>query len=599
MISNSAHPFLSLLTSLILFFGFYEIGKFAVSKFSLKSLIQNVSSCEFQYTSIGIVIISLILFPLVAFTNSAKFILIIFSIILFVFGIKFLKSIKQIFLNFKIEKKDLFFYVFILIVSLYFLLALSPLTAADVLDYHSGVALNILRFDRYILLPEWFTGLQAGHGETLISLGFSVGAEQFGSLIQFSSILCISGIIIKFSENQRDLWSKYFLVVTVLTCPILIFLLSGNKPQIFYSSLLFFAFALNFVKLKNKKEILISYLIINILICLCVMGKFSFNLSGGLVWLFSTLNFINKENYRRLIIIPISVFAFLFLPFIYWKYINLGGNFFTYLYSPFPLHLPGYETFLNHNRGSQEIPLPNFLFYTSMSRLTEFLALSPIYFIILIFFIKQKKNISIILLMVLAFVLISNLYASPSARYYLDVILWLTIGVTFLKNFKINNILKILFFPQVLMTVVILIYSVYNFLPGSFSKKLYRDVKNNYAYMYSGFEWLNEIVPDNSKILIINRPIANYKEFAVSGNFNYFTNKDEAIYYKNLIKKYDLELIAYFGNKADLMHLKNCALELFKKKENVGFHATRNPFNKGSYYNGYIYHFDNNKLPNC
>ena len=276
--------------------------------------------------------------------------------------------------------------------SLYFLLALSPLTAADVLDYHSGVALNILRFDRYILLPEWFTGLQAGHGETLISLGFSVGAEQFGSLIQFSSILCISGIIIKFSENQRDLWSKYFLVVTVLTCPILIFLLSGNKPQIFYSSLLFFAFALNFVKLKNKKEILISYLIINILICLCVMGKFSFNLSGGLVWLFSTLNFINKENYRRLIVIPISVFAFLFLPFIYWKYINLGGNFFTYLYSPFPLHLPGYETFLNHNRGSQEIPFPNFLFYTSMSRLTEFLALSPIYFIILIFFIKQKKK---------------------------------------------------------------------------------------------------------------------------------------------------------------------------------------------------------------
>ena len=180
MISNSVHPFLSLLISLILFFGFYEIGKFAVSKFSLKSLIQNVSSCEYQYTSIGIVVISLILFPLVAFTNSAKFILITFSIILFIFGIKFLKLIKQIFFNLKIEKKDLFFYVFILIVSLYFLLALSPLTAADVLDYHSGVALNILRFDRYILLPEWFTGLQAGHGETLISLGFSVQFWFYG-----------------------------------------------------------------------------------------------------------------------------------------------------------------------------------------------------------------------------------------------------------------------------------------------------------------------------------------------------------------------------------------------------------------------------------
>lgn len=329
------------------------------------------------------------------------------------------------------------------------------------------------------------------------------------------------------------------------------------------------------------------------------MGKFSFNLSGGLVWLYSTFNFINKLNYRKFLLIPVVIFVFLFLPFIYWKYINLGGNFFTYLYSPFPLHLPGYETFLNHNRGSQEIPFPNFLFYTSLSRLTEFLALSPIFFIILIFFIKQEKQIFIVLLMTVAFVIISNIYASPSARYYLDIILWLTLGITFLKNFKINKILKILFFPQILMTFVILIYSVYSFLPGSFSKESYRDVKNNYAYMYSGFEWLNEIVPNNSKILIINRPIANYKEFAVSGSFNYFTNKDEAIYYKNLIKKYDLELIAYFGNKIDLMHLKNCSLELFKKKENVGFHATRNPFNRGSSYNGYVFYFDNNKLPNC
>ena len=32
------------------------------------------------------------------------------------------------------------------------LLALSPLTAADVLDYRSGVALNILRFNQCVLL---------------------------------------------------------------------------------------------------------------------------------------------------------------------------------------------------------------------------------------------------------------------------------------------------------------------------------------------------------------------------------------------------------------------------------------------------------------
>ena len=73
------------------------------------------------------------------------------------------------------------------------------------------------------------------------------------------------------------------------------------------------------------------------------------------------------------------VFSTLFFPFIYWKYSNLGGNFFNYFLSPFPLHLPGYETFLSHNKGSQEIPFPNFLFYTSLSRLTEFLAANTIF----------------------------------------------------------------------------------------------------------------------------------------------------------------------------------------------------------------------------
>ena len=117
--------------------------------------------------------------------------------------------------------------------------------------------------------------------------------------------------------------------------------------------------------------------------------------------------------------------------------------------------------------------------------------------------------------------------------------------------------------------------------------------------MYSGFEWLNNSIPDGSNILIINRPISLYKDFAVSGNFNYFTNKEQSTYYKNIIKKYNLRYVAYFGNKPNIMHLSNCISELYENKENVGFHATRNPFNRGSYYNGYVYYIDNEKLPNC
>ena len=598
MSSYIISPFLSLITSLLLFLGCFEIGKIIITKCNLDQSIRSVSVLELQYSTFGVIFISILIFPLIAFTQQAEIILKIIAYILILSGIKFLLLSKNIVSQLHFKNRGISFYIYLIILLFYLLLALTPLTAADVLDYHAGVALNILRFNQYILLPEWFTGLQAGHGEALIALGFALGAEQFGSLVQFSSLLTISGVIINFCKNNIFNKSKYFLILTVLSCPILIFLLSGNKPQIFYSSLLLLSFVFNFTKFKNKKTDLINYLIINILICICVMGKFSFNLTGGLVWIYSTINYL-KRNDIKIFIIPGLVFTVLFFPFIYWKFANLGGNIINYIFSPFPLHLPGYETFLSHNRGSQEIPFPNFLFYTSFSRITEYLAFNPIFFLILIFFYKKNNEIRIILLLSSIFVIVSNVYASPSARYYLDIVLWLTIGIILTNNNNIINFIKILFVPQILVIFLILSYSVYNLFPGSFSVSKYEKVKHKHAYLYSGFQWLNENVPENSKILIINRPISQYKDFAVSGSFNYFTNEQEGTFYKELISKYNLDFIVYFGSKPDFMHLDGCTRDVYLQKNNIGFHATRNPFNKGSYYNAYIFKFENNKLDTC
>ena len=45
--------------------------------------------------------------------------------------------------------------------------------------------------------------------------------------------------------------------------------------------------------------------------------------------------------------------------------------------------------------------------------------------------------------------------------------------------------------------------------------------------------------------------------------------------------------------------MQGCVKDIFKMKENVGFHATRNQFNKGGKYNAYIFNLDNEKLKNC
>ena len=329
------------------------------------------------------------------------------------------------------------------------------------------------------------------------------------------------------------------------------------------------------------------------------MGKFSFGLSAFLVWIVSVINLINKQNYKFIILIPLLIFLFQFYPFLLWKIENLGGTLINYVFSPFPLHLPGYENFLNHNKGSQEIPFPKFLIYTSLSRATEFLGLNTLLIIFLLFNFYKNKNIIFIFVITFLFIIISNLYASPSARYYLDPILWSVLGISFLKNIKLRKFFEYLFYPQILAVIIILLYSNYIFLPGALNKENYLKVKNNYGYMYSGISWVNKNIPDEAKVIIINRPIANYKDFAVSGGFNYFTNSEEARYYKKLIKNYKIDYLVYLGNAPDLMHLKNCVGEIYKFRENVGFHATRNPFNTGSYYNAYIFEFENNKLDTC
>ncbi len=593
------NPLISVFISVLLTMGCYSFGKLIIDRFRLKLIISKVSYVEFQYLSFGLLTLIIILFPLVAFFSFSNTLLKITSIILCFFSTIFVKELKFFYKKIKYHYKDNFFKIFLFIVTLYFLLSLSPLTSADVLDYHVGSALNILRFDNYVLFPEWFTSLQSGTGETLIALGLVIGAEQFGNIVQFSSVLTISGIFFKFYKNFKNFDSQFFLPITVLSCPILLFLLSGNKPQIFYSSILFFALALNFVKLENEKEKLISYFLINILIFSCIVGKFSFNLSGFLIWTLSTLVVVNKKNIFKLILIVSVTFSLIYMPVILWKYANLGGSIFTYFFSPFPLHLPGYENFFSHNKGPQEIPFPYFLFYTTPSRFTEFLGLNVLFFILVFYSIKKNPKINFLIFSIFLYILVSNIYASPSARYYLDPILWSTFIVGLSKPVKFKKLFQKVFLYQTFVIFLILIYSIINFLPGTFNYNNYKAMKQKHAYMYSGFLWLNEIIPDNSKVIIINRPISQYKDYSISGGFNYFTNEKQAKYYKKLIYEKKPNYIVYFGKTPDLRNFNNCVDKIYKKKDNVGYHATRNPFNKGAPYNGYIYEVDYNKLLKC
>ena len=95
--------------------------------------------------------------------------------------------------------KNLNYYSYIIFISLFglILISLSPLTHSDALDYHAASAIKIMNIGRFDtgLLP--MTSKLASIGELMIALGFSIKSEQFGALLQFSSLFSLIPIFLK------------------------------------------------------------------------------------------------------------------------------------------------------------------------------------------------------------------------------------------------------------------------------------------------------------------------------------------------------------------------------------------------------------------
>ena len=594
----------SLFVSILLLLGNFCVGHFILKNKFLGITFKQISNLNFQKILIGQFFLIFLIFPLIVFFREAN---IIFSFFLFVnflslffYLIEFflLKNKKSLQINF-LKSKSIYYYILSLLIILYFLLASSPITDADSLDYHIGSALNILKYNNYVLFKEWFTLAQSGSGETLVAFGLYVGAEQYASLIQFSGLLSICGVLLRAASASKVFKSPFLLPLIILTCPVLLFLVSSAKPQLFFSACLLAALAIIYSN-NYKQNSVLAYLLINIIIFVCMTGKFSFNLSGFLIWILATLRIVNTKNMLRLFFVSVFACLLIYFPYIYWKWSQYGGNFFLYFLSPFPLHLPGYSSFLEHVRAPQGLGLkfPYFLIITnSLPRITETLGFSSLIFIYYFFNKKNREMYSIVIISV-AYLILSNWYASPNARYFFDILLWLAFGLKYIKITEKNfNFLKIFYSSQIFIVILALLYSTYNFFPGSINEKKYFSVKNKYANEYAGVNWVIKEIGDE-KVVIFARSIS-HDGLAISGLFMNFTNSKDNLYYKNLIKEKKPKYYATFGDFPRFEDFKGCITNLYKIKNDVGTYAVRNPFAKKSTYNGYIYNLDYSKLPNC
>ena len=144
------------------------------------------------------------------------------------------------------------------------------------------------------------------------------------------------------------------------------------------------------------------------------------------------------------------------------------------------------------------------------------------------------------------------------------------------------------------------IFSI-SIISGSLTPNLYKKVMHENANSYSLINWANKYIEDNDKVISYSRSISLYNVYSIFSDVTWYVDfKDKkSDQYLNFIKSKKINVLVFGGEKLELGIFKNCIGEQIAFKEKVGRHVGRNPFNKGNFYNGWIFKFNYKDLSDC
>jgi hypothetical protein len=596
-----------------MFSGVSVLGFFVLKYSKYLKIINKISDPFFQLPIFGFLTLLIILFPLILFNLLSVLFLKSVSLFLLLLNLYYLKNYKVFFnkiLKIKTTSFNIDYLLSILLILGYFLLSLLPITSADSLDYHSSTAIYIANYAIYPLQLFDFHSRIAGSGELLIALGFLVGAEQFGSLTQFSGLLSILGLITKLCKD-KNYYRKYiiFFILIFLTIPILIFFNSTNKPQLFPIALTSISYVIIFFKfdLLNKKEKNLSYFLICVLLIQSFLLKYSFILSVLIIGLYALYKVIDKKNFLYILKFSFLIFIFTYFPYFLWKYLNFDKNFFYALFLALPEHLYGYSSLMLSISSCGYYCMPTWFFFPrSIGEGTNFFG---VLFLFLFFLkIKNKKHF-LILFTIILYIIIGLNFGQSNPRFFFEPAIWflfLLISSSYFFDKKIYKyFFKHLVRLKAALIIFIIYYTIFNIMPASLLNQIRSEILNKNANGYQFLDWVSNNLNSNDVILSAHRSVSISKIKTLPLFFiNYINPKDERakIYFLE-IKKERPEYIVFTGNSKEVEKYKKifglCFGELAFFKENVSKIATRNPLSSFLNEDGYIFRFEYRNLPEC
>jgi hypothetical protein len=314
--SGFIHPLIGVLSAILMLFGSEFIGKQLLKKV--------FDTFFFLNLVVGVTIISLITYILIL-VELSRITNLFFAYTLLSLGIYNL----YIFLKkFNYQKTSSFGILFILLfIFSLFVLSITPPTMSDSLHYHLGVPQYINQNNKWPSPSMWLHANISGLGEVYNLLGIVAYSDVTGALAQFfslASFLHYFSNIVK--DKQRIILFNFF----ILGSPVILFLLSGSKfqlfPQLITTLILYFL-------ISNKQLNKNLFLLIVFLICGAASFKLNFFISGFILGIFALI----KINFNYKLIFQASlIFLIFFLPKALFNFYNIKNFGFVEIFSVFP-----------------------------------------------------------------------------------------------------------------------------------------------------------------------------------------------------------------------------------------------------------------------
>ena len=578
------HPFIALLLNLLMIVSINMIS-YQICKLKL-----GVNTFNIICANLIIIFFIISFFQFVYFFNfyprfSGK----IFSYFILILGMISLISSKILKkkINFKLEKNFFYIYIFLL---LYFFLSTSGVTDIDSIDYHLGIPLEWYRNETFFPRYDWLHFRGASLGEILNLFGLHFGSDNFGQLIQFSGLLIVLLSTKKYLNNENF----FIFSILILGCPVLIFLTSTQKYQLFASSLIYFSFLLSLLNNKNFNKFYLITILLSLSFCITI--KVNYMIPAFFIFIFCVYtSFKNNEFFYLLLL---SVFSFFIIAFPhYYKNFLFYGDPVTPLLENFkkisdPVILEFLRLEKNFAFSQNEIFLTKFLklfFTVDPGNISRALGLGFIG-IFLIRLSKINGDLRIIYLFIVSVFFVYLMTFIGMGRYYLEVFFSLSLLIAL--NYKSLKLKKFFSFLVILQSIVVFLsigYGVYFLSPSAISKSKSTEVKIIAAEGYDLYNKVDLILPEKSKLFINNsrgyslvpREFVSNKYFKISKSLGLVTNPD------NIIKD---KKITHIISKNE-NYQSNCIFKKYKHK--ISTHrSSRNPFNSRSKVTFYIHEVD-------